>query len=361
MSSVRLFKLAYYSELHRRPLLVPKQAAVIGDFVGLGWEEAARKVTEIFLDALDDEAVEQARPLLPYYAPSPKKQHTAPGLLYPASSLLAYRFSLYLAASIALCLAKHPISGVCTPFVTVEFALQLGELKVTRMHLGCKREVSRTAKLTSQELEGTSVTVLMDGADRLRSLEFDLPHAPPKRRRMEDIERVEMACTVCGVVPPPSTAMVAMQCNHAFCEPCLSSRLGCACDCPPGQRWLKTCGCNCACPVCDAKLRWVNITAVREPSSTPENSPWQFLKRVKKCECARAVQPTFGLPGQKKDQARWCQFCPDKPQEAVDLTFKYCECGRGLCMMGLPGEERKAGVPRASGPVFPSKVFHPAP
>lgn len=40
---------------------------------------------------------------------------------------------------------------------------------------------------------------------------------------------------------------------------------------------------------------------------------------MKRCVCGR-VSATYGLPGQRMCEARWCRLCPERPMEAISLT-----------------------------------------
>lgn len=65
---------------------------------------------------------------------------------------------------------------------------------------------------------------------------------------------------------------------------------------------------------------------------------------VMRCECGRVSRPTLGLigPDGKRKRAKWCSMCPGKPEEAVNVTNKRCECGVASCpSFGLPEEGKK--------------------
>lgn len=68
-------------------------------------------------------------------------------------------------------------------------------------------------------------------------------------------------------------------------------------------------------------------------------------KRVGKwCECGRTKYPVYALPGNDfgKRGARWCAECPTRPEDALSIGRRICECGHNYPSLGLPGERRAA-------------------
>jgi hypothetical protein len=59
-----------------------------------------------------------------------------------------------------------------------------------------------------------------------------------------------------------------------------------------------------------------------------------YVRMVYNCKCGK--RPHFGLPGDTK--RIWCGTCPDKPNEAVDVTNKKCMCGKARPSFALLGE-----------------------
>lgn len=47
-------------------------------------------------------------------------------------------------------------------------------------------------------------------------------------------------------------------------------------------------------------------------------------RKKRLCECGR-VQPRFAMPGHKAADAKWCAYCPTKPEGAVDVVCKRRE------------------------------------
>lgn len=45
------------------------------------------------------------------------------------------------------------------------------------------------------------------------------------------------------------------------------------------------------------------------------------------CECGRCL-PSFGMPGTRVGEARWCARCPGRPAAAVNVKIRRCECGK---------------------------------
>ena len=60
----------------------------------------------------------------------------------------------------------------------------------------------------------------------------------------------------------------------------------------------------------------------------------------KKCECGKAY-PSFGNPGDKPKDAKWCAKCETKPETAVNVVSKKCECGKAQPSFGNPGDKPK--------------------
>ena len=68
------------------------------------------------------------------------------------------------------------------------------------------------------------------------------------------------------------------------------------------------------------------------------DAPPVAKRERRKCECGKA-QPSFGNPGDKPKDARWCAKC--KPATAVDVVSKKCECGKARPSFGNPGDKPK--------------------
>ena len=52
------------------------------------------------------------------------------------------------------------------------------------------------------------------------------------------------------------------------------------------------------------------------------NRPDEAIRIVSRtCQCGMR-QPTYAFPGQSRKEARWCPNCPDKPAEAIDVAKK---------------------------------------
>jgi len=57
-------------------------------------------------------------------------------------------------------------------------------------------------------------------------------------------------------------------------------------------------------------------------------------RKQQKCECGKA-RPSYGMPNSKNP--RWCQQCPEKHADAIDVKHKLCECGKMRPSFGIDG------------------------
>ena len=73
----------------------------------------------------------------------------------------------------------------------------------------------------------------------------------------------------------------------------------------------------------------------------PDKPMWAVDVVNRRCQCRRS-QPSFGLPGETRKEARWCARCPDKPATAVNVKSPRCECGLRVPTMGLKGAQRNS-------------------
>ena len=83
--------------------------------------------------------------------------------------------------------------------------------------------------------------------------------------------------------------------------------------------------------------------------SCPALPPWAPLAHsplpltppnVHRCECGTSF-PSFGMPGEKCRDARWCAKCPTKDPAAVNVALKMCHCGQSRPSYGLPMESAR--------------------
>jgi hypothetical protein len=77
--------------------------------------------------------------------------------------------------------------------------------------------------------------------------------------------------------------------------------------------------------------------------------------RHKKCECGKS-SPSFGLPGKGRNMAHWCANFPTKPDAAVDIRNKKCECVISGASLRLTGDTRNTASWCARCPIKPDTV-----
>jgi hypothetical protein len=85
------------------------------------------------------------------------------------------------------------------------------------------------------------------------------------------------------------------------------------------------------------------------PGDKPKDAKWckkckpetaVDVKNTKKCEKCGKAQPSYGNPGDKFKNAKWCAKC--KPETAVNVISKMCEkCGKTQPSFGNPGDKPK--------------------
>ena len=78
---------------------------------------------------------------------------------------------------------------------------------------------------------------------------------------------------------------------------------------------------------------------VRTCDATPVATTNKRKCKSKKCKKCGETQPSFGNPGDKPKDAKWCLTC--KPETAVNVKSKKCECGKARPIFGNPGDKPK--------------------
>mmetsp|Transcript_35022 Transcript_35022/g.99266 ORF Transcript_35022/g.99266 Transcript_35022/m.99266 type:complete len:653 (+) Transcript_35022:113-2071(+) len=74
------------------------------------------------------------------------------------------------------------------------------------------------------------------------------------------------------------------------------------------------------------------------PGSTPQQGSAGTPRRSSKgCECGASGQPSFGFAEFGLPGARWCAKCPSKPENAINVRAKRCECGSSVATIGPIG------------------------
>ena len=82
---------------------------------------------------------------------------------------------------------------------------------------------------------------------------------------------------------------------------------------------------------------------------------WKMKRR---CPCGKSTRPSFGLPGGPAKTAKWCSKCPEKPDNAVDVRNKRCECGKSFPIYGMPGGTPGSGRWCAKCPEKPADAVN---
>ena len=72
-------------------------------------------------------------------------------------------------------------------------------------------------------------------------------------------------------------------------------------------------------------------------------SPLNKSTSKRACECGRASKRTWGFPGQRLCEARWCKLCPGRPAGTTNLATSKtrCECGKKMPTYGFPSGPRR--------------------
>jgi hypothetical protein len=92
-------------------------------------------------------------------------------------------------------------------------------------------------------------------------------------------------------------------------------------------------------PMCEECFIIGKVVFIKHCSNHHKSKPIKRKRNEEKgCECGKAKQPVFNLPGEKV--GIWCKNC--KPPNAVNVKNKLCVCGKAQPSFNLPGE--KVGI-----------------
>lgn len=75
------------------------------------------------------------------------------------------------------------------------------------------------------------------------------------------------------------------------------------------------------------------VNVVIKPKRAKPDKTKPSIKRNKKCQCTRAVHPSYGIPGE--NIAKCCSEC--KTDEMTNLVNRKCQCGKKSPTYNIPG------------------------
>jgi hypothetical protein len=206
--------------------------------------------------------------------------------------------------------------------------------------------------LLSEQLTGKVCQVVTLHSTAVFSKAKEPPHSstPESQQKSKKRHRTVMSpetaaaaaeithCAKCGELPEVGNIFL-MKCADSLCELCFVKVLNCACISP---EQVAACTCSGACPGCNVPISRAEVQLIKTRWQASEKYHRRFLLRA--CACGASQNPSFGLPGTQRKDAKWCPQCPTKPAEAVDMMYKTCVCGQGQPRYGMPGEPRNAGA-----------------
>eukprot|EP00873_Tetraselmis_striata_P020125 jgi/Tetstr1/440389/TSEL_028723.t1 len=91
------------------------------------------------------------------------------------------------------------------------------------------------------------------------------------------------------------------------------------------------------------------VTLARWCSAFPTKPDVAVDVKNKRCECGKR-HPSFGLPEEGRGYVRWCSACPGKTGNAVGIHSKRCECSKRQPSFGPPGEGLRSARWRSTCP-----------